>query len=214
MSCDLVEWKIESSPIDYQEAVYFMQRKVDSISDGLQKELVWLLEHPALYTAGTGATVEDLLASNLLPVYSTNRGGKYTYHGPGQRIAYVMLNLKTRNKCNVRLYVKTLGDWIINTLSHFSIKSYFNPDLIGVWVTHNGIEKKIAAFGIRIRKWITYHGVSVNIYTDLSHYLGIVPCGIKEYGVTSFKQLGVNVSYEEFDIVLEKKFNEIFSSFN
>ncbi|KJV65500.1 MULTISPECIES: lipoyl(octanoyl) transferase LipB [Ehrlichia] len=214
MSCKLIEWKVESSQIDYQEAVCFMQQRVEGIFNGLQKELVWLLEHPPLYTAGTGAKIEDLLVKHLFPIYATNRGGKYTYHGPGQRIAYIMLNLKIRSKCNVRLYVETLGNWIVETLNHFSIKSYFNPDLIGVWVTHDGTEKKIAAFGIRIRRWITYHGVSVNVYTDLSHYSGIVPCGIKDYGITSLEQLGVDISYEEFDVVLKKKFYEIFSNFN
>ena len=209
-----VEWKVEFSQVDYQEAISFMQERVENIASGLQNELIWLLEHSSLYTAGTGAKVEDLLINNLFPVYAASRGGKYTYHGPGQRIIYVMLNLKMRNMCNVKLYVETLGRWIVKTLSHFSIKSYFNPDLIGVWVHNNGTEKKIAAFGIRIRKWITYHGVSINIFTDLAHYLGIIPCGIKDYGITSLKELGVNVSYEEFDIVLKKKFYEVFSCEN
>ncbi|WDM85084.1 lipoyl(octanoyl) transferase LipB [Ehrlichia sp. JZT12] len=212
MPFSLIEWKVEFSHVDYQEAISFMQERVENIANGLQSELIWLLEHCSLYTAGTGAKVEDLLVKDLFPVYVANRGGKYTYHGPGQRIIYVMLDLKMRNKCNVKLYVETLGKWIVKTLNHFSVKSYFNPNLIGVWVHSNGTEKKIAAFGIRIRKWITYHGVSINISTDLSHYLGIIPCGIKEYGITSLKELGINVSYEEFDIILRKEFYEIFSN--
>ncbi|KYW93642.1 lipoyl(octanoyl) transferase LipB [Ehrlichia ruminantium] len=205
-----MEWKIESLPVPYDEAMCFMQQRVEGIANKTQDELVWLLEHFPLYTAGTSARSEELLTDSLFPVYSTGRGGKYTYHGPGQRIAYVMMDLKARDKCNVRLYVETLGEWIVKTLKHFSIRSYFNPNLIGVWVNHNGSEKKIAAFGIRIRKWITYHGVSINVFTDLSHYSGIIPCGIKEYGITSLKTLGVNILYEEFDVVLKKEFNKVF----
>ncbi|QGR02695.1 lipoyl(octanoyl) transferase LipB [Ehrlichia ruminantium] len=205
-----MEWKIESLPVPYEQAVSLMQQRVEGIASKLQDELVWLLEHFPLYTAGTSAKGEELLTDSLFPVYTTGRGGKYTYHGPGQRIAYVMMDLKVRNICNVKLYIESLGKWIVETLKHFSIQSYFNPNLIGVWIDHNGVKEKIAAFGIRIRKWVTYHGMSINIFTDLSHYSGIVPCGIKEYGVTSLEKLGVNVSYEEFDVILKKEFYKIF----
>ncbi|UTO55987.1 lipoyl(octanoyl) transferase LipB [Neoehrlichia mikurensis] len=200
-----------SGSIQYEEALDFMMNRVDSIIKGNDPELIWLLEHPESYTAGTSAKKDELLLEGLFPVIYTTRGGKYSYHGPGQRIIYVMLDLKRRNQCDIKLYVKNLGTWIVNTLANFSIKSYFNNERIGVWVcSDDDKEDKIAAFGIRVRKWVTYHGISVNIYTDLSHYCGIIPCGITNYGITSVQNLGIELSYEEFDVILKKEFYKIF----
>lgn len=205
----MVEWLISNQLIDYNYAMEFMEAKIQQIHNNSSNELVWLLEHPPLYTAGISAKDDDII-EKLFPIYKTGRGGKYTYHGPGQRIIYLMLNLKKRNKCDIRLYIKDLGRWIINVLKHFDIIGEFKEDRIGIWVNDGGIEKKIAAFGIRIRKWVTYHGIALNVFPDLSHYRGIIPCGLQSYGVTSMEKLKVKFSPSELDEVLKREFFKIF----
>ena len=206
-----MEWLTSKEPIRYPDAVAFMEKRVQEITLGEADELVWLLEHPPLYTAGTGANESDLLYTNDFPVYKSGRGGQYTYHGPGQRIAYVMLDLKKRNP-DVRAFVKQLEQCIIMTLAAFGVKGEIREGRVGVWVGgYTWHESKIAALGIRIRKWVTFHGISININPDLSHYDGIVPCGIREYGVTSLKALGIPLSMDEFDREFIQAFNRIFS---
>ncbi|QKX02597.1 lipoyl(octanoyl) transferase LipB [Wolbachia endosymbiont of Dirofilaria (Dirofilaria) immitis] len=205
----MVEWLISNQLIDYKYAVKFMEAKVQEIYNNLSDELVWLLQHPSLYTAGISAT-DDEIVEELFPIHKTSRGGKYTYHGPGQRIIYLMLNLKKRNKCDIKLYIRDISNWIINVLMYFNIFGKFKEDRIGVWVTNTGVEEKIAAFGIRLRKWVTYHGIALNVSLDLSHYKGIIPCGLKDYGVTSMKELGVEAPLSELDDILKKEFYKIF----
>jgi len=206
----MVEWKTSKEPVCYEEALAQMDERVADIRDGRADELVWLLEHHSLYTAGTSAKDSDLIASEF-PVYKTGRGGQYTYHGPGQRVAYAMLNLKDRQKVpDIRKYVHQLEEWIILTLSEFNITGERRDGRIGIWVVTPAGEKKIAALGVRVRHWITLHGVSINVSPDLSHFEGIVPCGILKYGVTSFDDLGVEVSMDELDEALKKCWNKIF----
>lgn len=206
----MIEWRISDQLVDYNYAIKFMEERIKLISDNLADEMVWLLEHPPIYTAGINATNNDII-EELFPIYRTGRGGKCTYHGPGQRIVYLMLNLKKRNKCDVKLYVKNLGDWIINVLKQFNIVGEFKEDRIGIWVNSNGIEEKIAAFGIRLRKWITYHGIALNVSLNLSHYKGIIPCGLKDYGVTSMEKLKIETSFSVLDDILQKEFYKIFN---
>ena len=190
-----------------------MEQRVEDILAGTASELVWLLEHPPLYTAGTSAQPSDLLSSPF-PVYAAGRGGQYTYHGPGQRVAYVMLDLKKRSAMDVRRYVASLEQWIIATLAQFGVQGFVREGRVGVWVSQDSEignqgtwhEAKIAAIGIRIRKWVTFHGICLNVAPDLSHYNGIVPCGIREFGVTSLKALGVNASMEAVDSALKAQF--------
>lgn len=205
----MTKWLISNQLIDYNHAVKFMEEKIQQIHNNLSDELVWLLEHPSLYTAGISA-IDDDIVEKLFPIYKTGRGGKHTYHGPGQRIIYLMLNLKKRSKCDIKLYIQDLSNWIINVLKQFNILGEFKEDKIGVWVNHNGVEKKIAAFGIRLRKWVTYHGVALNVSPDLSHYKGIIPCGLKGCGVTSMEELRVKVLLSELDDILKKEFYKIF----
>ncbi|WCR53746.1 MAG: Octanoyltransferase [Wolbachia endosymbiont of Ctenocephalides orientis wCori] len=205
----MIKWLISDQLVDYNYAVKFMETKIQQIHDNLSNELVWLLEHPPIYTAGISATDDDIV-EKLFPIYKTGRGGKYTYHGPGQRIIYLMLNLKKRSKCDIRSYIQDLSKWIINVLKHFDIIGEFKEDRIGVWVNDSGMEKKIAAFGIRIRKWITYHGIALNTSPDLSHYRGIIPCGLQGYGITSMEELKVKFSPSELDKVLKREFYKIF----
>lgn len=191
-----------------------MEKRVHDIIAGAAPEMVWLLEHPPLYTAGTSANTHDLLTPERFPVYKTGRGGQYTYHGPGQRIAYVMLNLKKR-KPDVRDYVSKLEQWIIETLALFNIKGERREDRVGVWVARPELglnrEDKIAAVGVRIKKWVTYHGIAINIDPKLEHFSGIVPCGVKNHGVTSFTDLGQLVSMTDVDIALRETFDKIFA---
>ncbi|WP_254229444.1 lipoyl(octanoyl) transferase LipB [Wolbachia pipientis] len=205
----MTEWLISNQFTDYNHSVKFMEAKIQQIYNNLSDELIWLLQHPPLYTAGIGATDDDII-EKLFPIYKTGRGGKYTYHGPGQRIIYLMLNLKKRNKCDIKLYIRDLSNWIINVLKHFNILGEFKEDRIGIWVNNNGVEEKIAAFGIRLRKWVTYHGIALNVSPNLSHYEGIIPCGLKDYGVTSMEKLGVKVSLCELDDILKQEFHKIF----
>jgi len=206
-----VEWQISDSPIGYAEAVEAMERRVEEIRTGAAPELIWLLEHPPLYTAGTSARANDLLVPDRLPVFPTGRGGQYTYHGPGQRIAYVMLDLRRRDR-DVRRFVCDLENWLIATLAGFGITGRQEDGRIGVWVDRGqgrGVAK-IAAIGVRIRRWITYHGVSLNIEPDLAHYEAIVPCGIEDAGVTSLVDLGVTPSMAEVDAALQHCFAVVF----
>lgn len=204
-----MEWQISKHPVDYEKAVAAMEKRVLAIRAGKKDELIWLLEHPPLYTAGTSAKDSDLLDKARFPVYKTGRGGQYTYHGPGQRVAYIMLDLKKRGP-DVRQFVKNLEKSVIMTLAAFGIKGETRDGRIGIWVKEKRKESKIAAVGVRIRQWVTYHGIAVNISPDLSHYSSIVPCGIKDYGVTSLKELGTAVTMEEFDKQFKKSFHKVF----
>ena len=207
-----IEWRIAEAPVDYEAAVEAMETRVAAIRAGLAPELVWLLEHPPLYTAGTSAREEDLLDPQYLPVHRTGRGGRYTYHGPGQRIAYVMLDL-TRRGADVRCHVHRLEEWMIRSLAHFGVKGERRQGRVGIWVVRSGAaEDKIAAIGVRVRRWVTYHGVALNVDPELDHYRGIVPCGIVEHGVTSLEALGVDATMAEIDQVLRATFAEIFEA--
>jgi lipoyl(octanoyl) transferase len=206
-----VEWKTTSDLTPYDEAIRAMEERVAAIVAGDKPELVWLVEHPPLYTAGTSAKVADLLDTKRFPVYNTGRGGEYTYHGPGQRIAYVMLDLKKRNAQDIKLYVANLEQWIINTLAVLGLQGERRTGRVGIWIDDGyGNEKKIAAIGIRVRKWVTYHGIAININPDLSHFAGIVPCGIAEYGVTSLQNLGSPAPMNCVDEILKQEFGKIF----
>jgi lipoyl(octanoyl) transferase len=213
-----VEWRIGDAPVPYQEAVAEMERRIAAICNGNARELIWLLEHPPLYTAGTSARPQDLLDPSRLPVHRTGRGGQYTYHGPGQRIAYVMLDLERRGR-DVRCHVWRLEEWIIATLARFNVKGERREGRVGVWVVgrpgeQGGREDKIAAIGVRVRRWVTYHGLALNVDPDLDHYRGIVPCGIDPassgHGVTSLARLGITASMPEVDIALRATFGEVF----
>src|SRR6516162_5912222 len=208
------EWRISNRPVAYQEAVAAMEARAAAIAAGDANELVWLLEHPPLYTAGTSARPEHLVEPRF-PVFSTGRGGQFTYHGPGQRVAYAMLDLKRRGG-DVRRFVAGLEEWLIRTLAAFNIRGERREDRVGVWVRRpdkgDGCEDKIAALGIRVKRWVTLHGVSLNVDPDLSHFGGIVPCGVGDprYGVTSFLDLGHVVSMAEVDMALRRAFEEVF----
>jgi lipoyl(octanoyl) transferase len=205
-----IEWRSADAPIGYPDAVATMERRVGEIRAGTASEMVWLLEHPALYTAGTSAKDQDLLTPDRFPVYRTGRGGQFTYHGPGQRVAYVMLDLKTRG-ADVRAFVQDLEDWLIRALGRFNVQGERRPGRVGIWVDKNGQDCKIAAIGVRVRRWVTYHGVSLNVEPDLGHFEGIVPCGIREHGVTSLADLGLPVTSADADVALREAFDEVFS---
>ncbi len=260
-----MEYRTSQERVDYEEAVEAMERRVAAIHAGEADELLWFLEHPPLYTAGTNADQADLIDQTRFPVYHTGRGGQYTYHGPGQRVAYVMLDLKKRADArgdapDLRAYVHQLEQWLIDTLAQFDITGERREGRVGVWVVQNSesesqnpdrgqnvraslepsslasakqelrsgvagsrrsadrsgklnantTEKKIAALGMRVRKWVTYHGISLNVNPDLSHYGGIIPCGIAEFGVTSLAELGINVTMQEVDAILKQEFERIF----
>jgi len=194
----MIEWKTTKLPVDYPTAILEMEKRVDDIIHGIKPELIWLLEHPPIYTAGTSANPQDLLNPRF-PIHKTGRGGKYTYHGAGQRVVYVMLDLKKRDM-DIRQYLNMLENWIINTLAEFNITANADRDNVGIWVD----DEKIAAVGIRVRKWVTYHGFALNVSPDLSHYNGIIPCGIKEKGITSMEKLGVKTLLSEVDYILQK----------
>ena len=205
-----IEWRVSETPVDYAAAVEEMEGRVAAIRAGSAAELVWLLEHPPLYTAGTSARDEELLEPRRLPVHRAGRGGRYTYHGPGQRIAYVMLDLRRRGQ-DVRCYVHQLEEWIIRTLARFAVRGERRDGRVGIWVVRpSGNEEKIAAIGVRVRQWITYHGVALNVDPELEHYRGIVPCGISEHGVTSLAELGIAASMGEIDTALRRAFAEVF----
>ena len=204
-----IEWKFSEGLTPYLPAVAEMEKRVEDIIAGRAPELVWLVEHPPLYTAGTSANEADLLSGEF-PLYHTGRGGQITYHGPGQRVVYVLLNLKKRGAMDVRAFVQQLEAWLIATLAEFGVKGEVREGRVGVWVETTMNEAKIAALGIRIRRWVTFHGVALNVQPDLSHYAGIIPCGIRGYGVTSLYALGITASMAEVDAVLEEKFNAFF----
>ena len=206
-----VFWKKEYETVLYPDAISVMEERVGAIRAGTKPELVWLLEHPPLYTAGTSAHAEDLLQGNRFPVYESGRGGQYTYHGPGQRVAYVMLDLKQREP-DVRRYVYNLEEWLIRTLRHFDVVGERREGRVGIWVEHDGRESKIAAIGVRVRQWVTYHGVALNVDPDLEHFNGIVPCGLAGYGVTSLCNLGKAVSMEAVDAALQTEFHHVFDA--
>jgi lipoyl(octanoyl) transferase len=207
-----IEWRVSETALDYQAAVEEMERRVAAIRAGAAAELVWLLEHPPLYTAGTSARDDELLEPGRLPVFRTGRGGRYTYHGPGQRIAYVMLDLQRRGH-DVRCHVHQLEEWMILTLARFGVRGERRNARVGIWVARpDGCEEKIAAIGVRVRRWVTYHGVALNLDPDLDHYRGIVPCGIAEHGVTSLAKLGAAATKEEVDAVLQNTFAEVFTA--
>jgi lipoyl(octanoyl) transferase len=206
-----IEWRISTDPVAYPEAVDFMERRVRAIRDGEAEEMIWLLEHPPLYTAGTSARAEDLLEPDRFPVYRSGRGGQYTYHGPGQRVAYVMLDLQRRGP-DLRAYVNALEEWIIRALARFNVVAGRRSGRVGLWVERGGDrEDKIAAIGVRVRRWVTYHGVAINLEPDLSHFEGIVPCGISEHGVTSLVDLGLPVTMADLDVALKQAYGEVFS---
>lgn len=211
-----VEWRINKGLVPYEAALAAMDARAAAVADHTAPELVWLLEHPPLYTAGTSAKADELSAARF-PVHAAGRGGQVTYHGPGQRVVYLMLDLKRRGP-DVRRFVATLEEWIIRTLAHFNVVGERREDRIGVWVRRpekgSGREDKIAAIGIRIKRWVTLHGVALNIDCDLSHYAGIVPCGVAEphYGVTSLADLGLAVTTAEVDALLRREFEHLFGA--
>jgi lipoyl(octanoyl) transferase len=206
-----IEWRVSETPVDYSAAVAEMEQRVAAIRAGTAAELAWLLEHPPLYTAGTSARAEELIEPGRLPVYRSGRGGRYTYHGPGQRIAYLMLDLRRRGQ-DVRCYVHQLEEWIIQVLARFGVNGERRDGRVGIWVVQaSGNEEKIAAIGVRVRQWVTYHGVALNIDPELENYRGIVPCGIAEHGVTSLVELGIRASMEEVDAALKCTFAEVFA---
>ncbi len=210
----MVEWIISDGLTAYEDALAFMEARVEAIGRGEAAECIWLLEHPPLYTAGTSARAEDLTDPHRFPVYEARRGGQYTYHGPGQRVIYVMLDLNRRGR-DVRAFVKALETWVIATLAEFSLRGEIREGRVGVWIarpdkkrTATGAiaEDKIAAIGIRLRKWVSFHGISINVEPDLSHFGGIVPCGIREHGVTSLVDLGLPVQMTDLDLALQRTF--------
>ena len=210
----MIEWKHTDGLVPYEEALAFMEARVADISAGTASECIWLLEHPPLYTAGTSAKREDLVAPDRFPVYEARRGGQYTYHGPGQRVVYVMLDVAKRGR-DVRCFVRALERWVINTLAEFNVTGEIREGRVGVWVeredkpltaTGAKTEDKIAAIGIRLRKWISFHGISINVEPDLEHFSGIVPCGITEHGVTSLVDLGLPVTMDDLDVALKATF--------
>jgi lipoyl(octanoyl) transferase len=210
-----VEWVISHSPVAYDVAVATMEARADAIASGEAPEQVWLLEHPPIYTAGVSARDSDLITPDRFPVFQSRRGGQYTYHGPGQRVAYVMLDLTHRQR-DVRAFVAALEDWIIATLAHFGLQGQLRSGRVGVWIERKGPgwhrEDKIAALGVKLRRWVSFHGISLNVEPDLEHFSGIVPCGQLEHGVTSLVDLGHPVSMDEVDAALKTAFEARFGT--
>ena len=215
----MIDWTLSEGLTPYPEALAHMERRVTDILAGNAPEQVWLVEHPPMFTAGTSAKTEDLVAPDMFDVFESRRGGEYTYHGPGQRVAYAMLDLNKRGR-DVRAYVSNLEAWIIETLAQFNVQAGRREGRVGVWVDRpdrpalpdgRPAEDKIAAIGVRIRKWVTFHGISINVEPDLSHYQGIVPCGLADYGVTSLVDLGIPASMDDLDIALRRGFAQIFA---
>jgi lipoyl(octanoyl) transferase len=205
-----LEWKLSVGLVEYPTALAAMEERVDQLIAGSAPEMLWFLEHPPLYTGGTSTRPADLL-SHEFPFYDAGRGGQITYHGPGQRVAYVMLNLKERSAMDVRAFVGSLEQWLIRTLAHFGIEGFTREGRVGVWV-HDPAqgEAKIAALGIRMRRWVTFHGIALNVQPNLDHYRGIVPCGIRGYGITSMHNMGVKASMSEVDAALKAEFEKLF----
>lgn len=216
----MVEWKISDDLVPYEEAVSFMEDRAAAIAAGAAEECVWLLEHPPLYTAGTSARREDLTDPDRFPVHQTKRGGQFTYHGPGQRVVYVMLDVGKRGR-DVRCFVQDLERWVIATLGEFGLTGHIREGRVGVWIERPDrpriasgamAEDKIAAIGIRLRKWVSFHGISINVEPDLGHFSGIVPCGIREHGVTSLVDLGLPVTMHDLDVALRRQFDQVFEA--
>ena len=216
----MVEWITHEGLLAYDEAVAFMEARAEAIARGEAEECIWLVEHPPLYTAGTSAKPADLTDPDRFPVYASKRGGQYTYHGPGQRVAYVMLDVGKRGH-DVRKFVQQLEEWVIATLAEFNLTGEIREGRVGVWITRPDkpltasgapAEDKIAAIGIRLRKWISFHGISINVEPDLDHFSGIVPCGISDYGVTSLVDLGLPVTMTDVDVALRKCFDTVFGT--
>jgi lipoyl(octanoyl) transferase len=216
----MVQWITSEGLTDYREAEAWMEARVAAIAAGEAEECIWLLEHPPLYTAGTSARAEDLKEPGRFPVYPTRRGGQYTYHGPGQRVIYVMLDVGRRGR-DVRCFVRQLEQWVIATLAEFNLRGEVRPGRVGVWVQRpdrplqadgSPAEDKIAAIGIRLRRWISFHGISINLEPDLSHFDGIVPCGIADHGVTSLVDLGLPVTMADLDLALQRSFEAAFAA--
>ena len=200
-----IEWRVSDSPVPYEEALAFMEQRAAAIRDGTASECVWLLEHPPLFTAGTSANPAELTNPQDLPVYEAGRGGRYTYHGPGQRVGYVMLDLERRGK-DIRRFVHALEGWMIDTLAELGVAAHRAPGRIGIWVGEGSDEAKIGALGVRVKRWVTLHGFALNVAPDLSHFGGIVPCGIAEFGVTSLSELGKQMPLKMVDAALERSF--------
>lgn len=216
----MVEWITSDGLIDYDEAISFMETRAAAISAGEAEECIWLLEHPPLYTAGTSAKIEDLTDPDRFPVYPSKRGGQYTYHGPGQRVVYVMLDVGKRGH-DVRRFVQQLETWVIKALAEFNLTGHIREGRVGVWIERpdkarradGGLrEDKVAAIGIRLRKWVSFHGISINVEPDLEHFGGIVPCGIQEHGVTSLVDLGLPVTLTDVDVALQRSFLTVFDA--
>ncbi|MFK7762357.1 MAG: lipoyl(octanoyl) transferase LipB [Roseobacter sp.] len=214
----MVEWIITPGLTDYRSAERWMEARARAIAENRSEECIWLVEHPPLYTAGTSAKASDLVEPDRFPVHATRRGGQFTYHGPGQRVAYTLLNVGARGR-DVRVFVQQLENWVIETISRFNVAGVIREDRVGVWVERpekaplpNGViaEDKIAAIGIRLRKWISFHGISINVDPNLEHFSGIVPCGIAEHGVTSLVDLGLPVTMEDLDVALRDCFANVF----
>ena len=210
-----VTWRVSPGPVAYPDALAWMEDRVAAIRAGTAPETLWLLEHPPLYTAGTSAGEDEILDPHRFPVYPTGRGGRYTYHGPGQRVAYVMLDLKARGG-DVRAFVRALEQWLIDTLARFGVRGERRDGRVGIWVRtgnepENIEEAKIGAIGVRVRRWVTYHGVSLNVDPDLEHFAGIVPCGVREHGVTSLAALGALADMDEVDKALRETFEQVFA---
>ncbi len=216
----MVEWITSEAPVSYPDAVEWMETRANAIAAGDAEEAIWLVEHPPLYTAGTSAKAADLTDPDRFPVYDTKRGGQYTYHGPGQRVAYVLLDVAARGH-DVRRFVHELEQWVIATLAEFNLTGEIREGRVGVWVTRpekpplpdgSPREDKIAAIGIRLRKWVSFHGISINVDPDLGHFTGIVPCGISDHGVTSLVDLGLPVTMDDVDLALQRSFTKVFGT--
>jgi lipoyl(octanoyl) transferase len=202
-----IEWKISDGLVPYDEALAFMERRAAAIRDGTAKECIWLLQHPPLFTAGTSADVSELINPLGFPVHEAGRGGRYTYHGPGQRVGYVMLDLEKRGK-DIRRFVHALEQWMIDALGQFGVNAHRAEGRIGIWVGEGPAEEKIGALGVRVKRWVTLHGFAINVDPDLSHFGGIVPCGISEFGVTSLVKLGKQIPLTRVDAALERTFHQ------
>jgi lipoyl(octanoyl) transferase len=205
---DQVEWRVSDQPVAYPDALAEMEARAAAIAEGRAGELVWLLEHPPIYTAGTSANDADLIEARF-PVYRTGRGGQFTYHGPGQRVGYAMLDLRRRTP-DVRAYVRDLEQWLIETLAQFDVRGERREGRVGIWVQRGTKEDKIAALGVRIKRWVTLHGVALNVAPDLTHFSGIVPCGVRAHGVTSLADLGIAATMADVDMALKQSFTKIF----
>ena len=206
MNKNVIEFFNSSELVDYKKSIELMEKRVEGIKEDKASELLWFLEHPSIYTAGTSSNDKDLLNENLFPVFRTNRGGQFTYHGPGQRVAYVMLNVRDRDY-NVKSFIRLLEEWIMNSLMDIGIKSFLIKGKVGIWVNN---EEKIASLGLRIRKGISFHGISLNINPNLEHFSGIIPCGNENSGVTSIEKIGLNIKKTEIDKILISNFKKTF----